>query len=117
MNIIIVGCGKIGSTILGSLASENHDIVAVDTDPKVISEISNLHDVMCLCGNGVDWETLTEAGAEKGAIEKEEQEPQLLIYLTDGYGDIPKKPPYPVLWVITPGGIDSVQWGSVARMD
>lgn len=50
-------------------------------------------------------------------LEKEEQEPQLLIYLTDGYGDIPKKPPYPVLWVITPGGIDSVQWGSVARMD
>lgn len=68
MNIIIVGCGKIGSTILGSLASENHDIVAVDTDPKVISEISNLHDVMCLCGNGVDWETLTEAGAEKANL-------------------------------------------------
>ncbi|MBE6712066.1 MAG: Trk system potassium transporter TrkA [Ruminococcaceae bacterium] len=65
MNIIIVGCGKIGSTILESLATENHDIVAVDTNPKVITDISNLYDVMCLCGNGVDFETLEEAGAKK----------------------------------------------------
>ena len=65
MNIIIVGCGKIGTAVLESLASENHNIVAVDTDASVITEISNQYDVMCLCGNGVDWETLTEAGAEK----------------------------------------------------
>ena len=65
MNIIIVGCGKIGTAVLERLASKDHNIVAVDTDPKVISEISNQYDVMCLCGNGVDWETLTEAGAGK----------------------------------------------------
>lgn len=65
MNIIIVGGGKIGCSILESLESENHDIVVIDSDPKVISELSNLYDVMSLCGNGVDWETLTEAGAEK----------------------------------------------------
>ena len=30
------------------------------------------------------------------------------VYLTDGYGNFPSDPPpFPVLWVITPGGLDS----------
>ena len=37
LNIIIVGCGKIGTTILSSLLAEGHDIVAVDSNPDVIS--------------------------------------------------------------------------------
>ena len=29
------------------------------------------------------------------------------IYLTDGYGSFPEQPPeLPVLWVVTPGGLD-----------
>lgn len=65
MNIIIVGCGKIGTTVLSSLLAEGHDIVAVDSDPEVISEISNIYDSMCVCGNGVDCDTLAEAGVDK----------------------------------------------------
>lgn len=62
MKIIIVGCGKIGITILSSLVSEGHDIVAVDSDSAVLSEITNIHDVMGVCGNGVDSDILSEAG-------------------------------------------------------
>ena len=65
MKIIIAGCGKIGTTILGSLLAEGHDIVAVDSRQDVITEISNLHDSMCVCGNCVDCDTLSEAGVEK----------------------------------------------------
>lgn len=64
MKIIIVGCGKIGTTILSSLLAEGHDIVAVDSDPEVISEISNIYDSMYLCGNGADCDTLSEADVE-----------------------------------------------------
>ena len=64
MNIIIVGCGKIGTTILSSLLAEGHDIVAVDSNPDVISEISNIYDSMYVCGSGTDCDTLTEAGVE-----------------------------------------------------
>ncbi len=64
MKIIIVGCGKIGTTILSSLLTEGHDIVAVDSDPEVISEISNIYDSMYLCGNGADCDTLSEADVE-----------------------------------------------------
>ena len=62
MKIIIFGCGKIGATIIQSLAGEGHDIVAMDNDSKVVEEIANLYDVMGLCGNGVDSETMLEAG-------------------------------------------------------
>ena len=61
MKIIIAGCGKIGTTVVGSLVAEGHDIVAIDNDPAVIEEITNIYDVMGLCGNGVDSDILEEA--------------------------------------------------------
>jgi len=61
MKIIIAGCGKIGSTIVENLVYEGHDIVAVDNDPAVIEQITNIYDVMGLCGNGVDSDILEEA--------------------------------------------------------
>lgn len=42
----------------------------------------------------------------------------VLIYLTDGHGTFPKQPPaQPVLWVVTPGGLDSARFpfGTVTR--
>ncbi|MBR6563564.1 MAG: Trk system potassium transporter TrkA [Clostridia bacterium] len=65
MKIIIVGCGKIGTSILASLVGEGSDVVAVDDNPAVIEEIGNIYDVMCVCGNGADTETLEEAGVSK----------------------------------------------------
>lgn len=41
------------------------------------------------------------------------------VYLTDGYGDFPfQAPPFPVLWVITPGGLDSANFpfGETVRL-
>ena len=68
MKIIIVGCGKIGSTILESLVEEGHDVVGIDTDEKVINEMTNMYDVMGVCGSGTDCEMLTEAGVENAEI-------------------------------------------------
>ena len=68
MNIVVVGCGKIGTTILSSLVSEGHDVVAIDTDPAVIEEITNIYDVIGVCGNGVDFDTLEDAGADKAEL-------------------------------------------------
>ncbi len=65
MKIVVVGCGKIGTTVVSSLDSEGHDVVAVDTNPAVIDEISDIYDVICICGNGADYDTLLEAGIDK----------------------------------------------------
>ncbi len=61
MNIIVVGCGKIGTAVVSALVSEGHDVTAMDENPAVINEITNVYDVMAVCGNGADCETLEEA--------------------------------------------------------
>ncbi len=61
MKIIIVGCGKIGTTIIENLVAEGHDIVAVDCNNETLSEITNVYDVMSICGNGTDSDILLEA--------------------------------------------------------
>ena len=62
MNIIVVGCGKIGTTLVSSFVSEGHDVIAIDVDQSALSEVTNIHDVFGVCGNGADCETLEEAG-------------------------------------------------------
>ncbi len=64
MKILIVGCGKIGSTLLASLVNEGHDIVAIDSEPSVVTELTNIYDVMGIVGNGVDSDILVEAGVK-----------------------------------------------------
>lgn len=62
MKVIIAGCGKIGSTIVASLVSENMDVVAIDNSDSVIRELTNTYDVMGVCGNCTDSSVLEEAG-------------------------------------------------------
>ncbi len=68
MKIIIFGCGKIGTTLISSLSNEGHDIVAIDRSPKVIEEVANIYDVIGLCGNGIDCDTMEEAGIDEAEL-------------------------------------------------
>jgi len=68
MNIIIAGSGKIGSTLIASLVDEGHDVVVIDSNPHVIEEITNVFDVMGVCGNCADTDTLEEAGAKDAEL-------------------------------------------------
>lgn len=68
MKIIVVGCGKIGTSILASLTGEGNEVVAIDNVTSVIEEVGNIYDVMCVCGNGTDCETLEEAGVSKAEL-------------------------------------------------
>ena len=65
MKIIIVGCGKIGTSIIANLVAEGHDVVGIDSDASVISALNDMYDVMCVCGNGVDCDVLDEADVSK----------------------------------------------------
>lgn len=68
MKIIVNGCGKIGKTILASFVAEGHDVVAIDNNPDVINEITNIYDVIGVCGNGTDSDILDEAGVSKAEL-------------------------------------------------
>ena len=63
MKIIIVGCGKIGRSMIHSLTAEGHDVLVIDKNADVLNETTDIYDVMGICGNAVDFDTLEEASA------------------------------------------------------
>ena len=64
MNIIIVGCGKVGSALSEQLAAEKHDITVIDINPSAVRRVSEVCDVMGVHGNGVVHSVQEEAGIE-----------------------------------------------------
>ncbi len=64
MKIVVVGAGKIGRSAIESLVNEGHDVSVIDNNQEVINEITNVYDVMGLCGNGADSDILLEADIE-----------------------------------------------------
>lgn len=62
LNIIIVGCGKVGSTLAEQLAKEGHDITVIDKNPKRVQGITDMYDVMGIVGNGASYSLQLEAG-------------------------------------------------------
>jgi len=68
MQIIIVGCGKVGCTLAEQLSQEGHDISVIDTDEQIVEEISYNFDTMGVVGNGASYTTQMEAGIEKAQL-------------------------------------------------
>lgn len=62
MNVIIVGCGKVGYTLAETLSNEGHDITVVDSNPQKLEGLANSLDVQCVNGNGASYRVLAEAG-------------------------------------------------------
>lgn len=74
MNIIIIGCGKVGLTLADQLRQEGHAITLVDLDRDRLEDAVNSMDVQAVYGNGTSLQTLKEAGI---------QDTDLLIAVTD----------------------------------
>ncbi|MEG1780914.1 MAG: Trk system potassium transporter TrkA [Clostridium sp.] len=68
MEIIIIGCGKVGLTIAEQLGKENHNLVMVDTSAERIQALSEDVDALKLVGNGASINTQLEAGVETADI-------------------------------------------------
>lgn len=68
MNIIIVGCGKIGENLAEQLSEPGNNITVVDLSPERVREVSERCDVMGVVGNGATHSTQLEAGIEKADL-------------------------------------------------
>ena len=68
MNIIIVGCGKVGTTLAEQLNRENHDITLIDCDSEALQSISDSTDVMSVTGNGAVYQVQMEAGIKEADL-------------------------------------------------
>ncbi len=64
MKIIIIGAGKVGTSVAESLVSEANDITVIDNDPARIADLQERFDLRGVVGNAGLPSILREAGAQ-----------------------------------------------------
>ena len=64
MNIIIVGCGKVGETLAAELNLGGNNVTIIDRDAAKVKSIANKLDIMGVIGNGASRTTQKEAGID-----------------------------------------------------
>ena len=68
MNIIIVGCGRVGQTLAEKLNSDGNEVTVIDMSTDKVNETMELADVMGVVGNGATHTTLREAGIKSADL-------------------------------------------------
>lgn len=64
MNIIIIGCGKVGSKFAQILSEDGHDVVIVDNDKNSFKLLSHEFNGITVAGVPIDQDVLKQAGIE-----------------------------------------------------
>jgi len=62
MNIIIVGCGKVGYALAEQLNEDGNNITVIDKESSKISDLTVRYDILGVVGNGASHITQQEAG-------------------------------------------------------
>ncbi|MBR3268301.1 MAG: Trk system potassium transporter TrkA [Oscillospiraceae bacterium] len=68
MNIIIVGCGKVGRVLTEQLNEVGNNVTVVDQNSSRVTEVSERFDVLGVAGNGATHSVLQEAGINKADL-------------------------------------------------
>ncbi|MDF9823874.1 trk system potassium uptake protein TrkA [Breznakia sp. PF5-3] len=68
MNIIIAGCGKVGSTLAATLNEEGHDITLIDQRAEILEQVCIDLDVMGIVGNAGSYTVQQDAGVENADL-------------------------------------------------
>lgn len=64
MKYLIVGCGRVGSTLAKLLTAESQDVTVVDENPAAFKRLGNHFAGRVEVGTGIDNDVLRRAGAE-----------------------------------------------------
>ena len=64
MHIVIMGCGRVGSTLAVSMEDLGHSVSVVDQDPNAFRRLGSGFTGRRVTGTGFDRDTLVEAGIE-----------------------------------------------------
>ena len=64
-NVIVVGCGRVGSRLANLLSDNGHNVCVVDKDPRSFSNLGPGFNGAMVQGVGFDEETLMRAGIDE----------------------------------------------------
>lgn len=68
MNIIIIGCGRVGRTLAQRLYNEKHNVTVIDVSAEKVKTITERCDIMGVFGNGATYTTQREAGIQNADL-------------------------------------------------
>jgi trk system potassium uptake protein TrkA len=68
MKVVIVGCGRVGSTLAENLDAEGHEVIIFDTQTAAFDRLPEGFKGSAVRGDGTDEEVLRRAGAEGADI-------------------------------------------------
>ena len=67
MNVVIMGCGRVGAQLATMLDAEGHKVTVLDVDPYSFRRLPSSFGGTALVGDGTDQEALVKAGIEAAA--------------------------------------------------
>ena len=65
MRYVIVGCGRVGSTLAKLLVADKHEVIVVDENPAAFKRLGNRFGGQVEVGTGIDYDVLKRAGADR----------------------------------------------------
>jgi trk system potassium uptake protein len=65
VHVVIMGCGRVGSSLALGLERLGHDVAVIDKDEQSFRRLGSDFHGQQLVGNGFDQDTLTKAGIER----------------------------------------------------
>jgi trk system potassium uptake protein TrkA len=68
MNVIIMGCGRVGAQLAGMLDAEGHKVTIIDVEPYSFRKLPPTFNGLAMVGNGLEEESLKKAGIEKADV-------------------------------------------------
>ena len=68
MNIIIVGCGRVGRTLAEKLNNDGNDVTVIDMSAEKVRRTTERCDIMGIVGNGATHTVQREAGIENADL-------------------------------------------------
>ena len=68
MNIIIVGCGRVGETLAGQLNEKGNNVTVIDVNAESVNTVAAKCDVMGIVGNGATRTVQREAGIDSADL-------------------------------------------------
>jgi trk system potassium uptake protein TrkA len=67
VHIVIMGCGRVGSSVAHTLEDRGHSVAIIDQDPEAFRKLRSGFQGKKITGVGFDRDVLTEAGIQEAA--------------------------------------------------
>src|SRR3990172_4852997 len=65
MNVVIMGCGRVGARFASMMDSEGHKVTILDIEPYAFRRLPTSFNGTAMVGNGIDTDVLRRAGIEQ----------------------------------------------------